>query len=1033
MPFGDFPVYGTTYVRGYPLRAATAVFGMILGAAAISVPSVAQQTPPEPGRPPASAAINPGAAPAPTVSQSALAKYEGLPVREVRIQSDAAVDPHLLSQLPLQPNQPLDRKKIRASVQKLFATRQFQDIQVEAEKNQRGEVTLVFIAEENYFVNGIFVDGVPQHAPTATQLINATKMDLGELFTHEKLNTALQNIRRLLVDNGYYHGAVTATEKRNASTQQVDLFFHVQSGPLAKVGQVTFRGDSGFEQPELPNITKLHPGDKVSAAHARRALERLRKRYQRRDRLEAQVAVVQRTYHEDTNTLDYVFGIDRGPRIDVKVEGAHLRKGLVKKYVPIYEENAVDDDLLNEGRRNIRDYFQTKGYFDVNVDFGQKQVDPDQRLVYYQIKRGERHKLVELDFQGNRYFDRETLIERTQVQPANYLLRHGRYSQSYLSRDVQNLEALYKANGFQQVKIKAEVQDDYKGEKGRMRVVVHIEEGPQTLVAKLTFVGNQSIPEQELRTLTNITEGQPFSDANVASDRDAILTEYLNRGFPDARFEPSFAPASTDPPRMNVTYKITEGKRIFVDRVLVSGLDHTRDFVVQRELQIREGQPLSQRDMLETQRRLYDLGIFNTVNIAVQNPDGDLAEKNILLNVEEAKRYTFKYGLGFEVQTGTGQGANLPQGRTGISPRVSFDVTRLNFRGRNQTLSLKTRFGRLQQRALVSFDAPRWFGRENLRFSLTGFYDSTRDVNTFTAERLEGSPQVEQSWSRATTLVYRFTYRRVKVDPNSLKIDPNLIPLLSRPVRVGIPAVTWIHDKRDDPVDAHHGSFTTFDAGVSDSIFGSEANFSRFLLQNSTYRRVLGKKYVLARSTRIGIADPFSGANQTLNFIPLPERFFAGGGNSLRGFGFNQAGPRDPQTGFPLGGETLFVNQIELRTPPLPFPFVGENLSAVLFHDMGNVFKTAKDMWPGLIKVGQDSKTDCQNLSALVPCDFNYMSHAVGAGLRYHTPIGPVRVDVGYNLNPAVFPIRVVDTNGKPPHVETVHRINFVFSIGQTF
>jgi outer membrane protein assembly complex protein YaeT len=984
--------------------------------------------------PPDSAAVKPDLAPAvPSANASTpLSRYEGLPVREIRIQSDAAVDPTLTARLPQKTNQPLDRKKIRASVQQLFASRRFQDIQVEAETNQRGEVTLVFVAEENYFVNGIFVDGVPQHAPTATQLINAAKLELGELYTTEKLNAAKQNMQRLLLDNGYYHSSVMSSEKKNASTQQIDLFFHVHHGSVAKVGQVSFRGDAGFDPVELPNITKLHPGNEVSAAHVRRALERLRKRYQRRDRLEAQVAVVQRVYHEGSNTINYLFGIDRGPKIDVKVEGAHLRKGLVKKYVPIYEENAVDDDLLNEGRRNLRDYFQTKGYFDVNVDYGQKQVDPDERLVYYEIKRGERHKLVEVDMDGNNYFDRETLLERMQIQPANYLLRHGRYSQSYLARDIQNLQALYQANGFQQVNIKGDVQDDYKGEIGRMRVVIHIQEGPQTLTNKLSFTGNDSIPEQELRTLTSISEGQPFSDANVASDRDAILTEYLNRGFPGARFEASSDPASTNPPRMNVTYKITEGKRLFVNRVLLSGLDHTHPFVVQRELQVREGQPLSQRDMLETQRRLYDLGIFNRVNIAVQNPDGDLTEKNLLLNVEEAKRYTFNYGLGFEVSTGTGQGANLPQGRTGISPRVSFDVTRLNFRGRNQTLSLKTRFGRLQQRALISFDAPRWFGRENLKFALTGFYDSTRDVNTFTAERLEGSPQVEQTWSRATTLVYRFTYRRVKVDPNSLKIDPNLIPLLSRPVRVGIPSVTWIHDLRDDPVDAHHGSFTTFDAGVSDSIFGSEANFGRALLQNSTYRRVLGKKYVLARLTRIGIAEPFSGANQNLNFIPLPERFFAGGGNSLRGFAFNQAGPRDLQTGFPVGGESIFVNQIELRTPALPFPFVGDNLSAVLFHDMGNVFSSAKDMWPGLIKVSQDSKHDCQNLTANVPCDFNYMSHAVGTGLRYRTPIGPVRFDLGYNLNPPFFPVRV-STEGHPAHVERLSRFNFVFSIGQTF
>src|SRR5205823_1576201 len=196
-------------------------------------------------------------------------------------------------------------RKVRASVQKLFATRRFQDIQVQAEKDQRGEVTLVFVAEENFFVNGIFVDGVPQHAPTATQLINATKMELGELFTQAKLEAAKENMLRLLVDNGYYHATVASTDKRRADTQQIDIFFHIQHGSVAKVGQVTFRGDSGFEQPALPDITKLHPGDQVSAAHVRRALERLRKRYQRRDRLEAQVAVVQRVYHEENNTLDY--------------------------------------------------------------------------------------------------------------------------------------------------------------------------------------------------------------------------------------------------------------------------------------------------------------------------------------------------------------------------------------------------------------------------------------------------------------------------------------------------------------------------------------------------------------------------------------------------------------------------------------------------------------------------------------------------------------------------------------------------------
>src|SRR4051794_6488169 len=226
-----------------------------------------QQSTSEAAIPPPAAAIKADAAApsAVTPSSGALLRYEGLPVREVRIDTPSGMDAALVAQLPQKTNQPLDRKKIRASVEKLFASHRFNDIQVQAEKDQRGEVTLVFIADENFFVNGIFVDGVPQHAPTATQLINATKMELGELFTQAKLDAAKQNMLRLLVDNGYYHGTVTSADKRNPGTQQIDLFFHVQHGAIAKVGQVTFRGDSGFYQPQLPDITKLHTGDQVSA------------------------------------------------------------------------------------------------------------------------------------------------------------------------------------------------------------------------------------------------------------------------------------------------------------------------------------------------------------------------------------------------------------------------------------------------------------------------------------------------------------------------------------------------------------------------------------------------------------------------------------------------------------------------------------------------------------------------------------------------------------------------------------------------
>jgi len=322
----------------------------------------------------------------------------------------------------------------------------------------------------------------------------------------------------------------------------------------------------------------------------------------------------------------------------------------------------------------------------------------------------------------------------------------------------------------------------------------------------------------------------------------------------------------------------------------------------------------------------------------------------------------------------------------------------------------------------VSFENPHFFNDPKLRFVLTSFYDITRDVLTFTAERVEGSAQIEQRVSRPTTLIYGFTYRRVKVDPRTLAIDPDLIPLLSKPVRVGMPTFTYIRDKRDNPLDSRTGNYNTFDTGVSTGFFGSEASFSRFLYTNSTYQQFHKKKWIFARDTKIGIENNLGSST----FIPLPERFYAGGANSLRSFAINQAGPRDIVTGFPVGGEALLLNQLEVRFSPLPLPFVGTNLSPVLFHDAGNVFSHADEMLPSIFRF-RPNKCDTTNGSST--CDFNYFSHAVGAGLRYSTPIGPVRVDVGYNLNPPTFP--VLNNPLKP--LQTSGRFNFFFSIGQSF
>ena len=173
--------------------------------------------------------------------------------------------------------------------------------------------------------------------------------------------------------------------------------------------------------------------------------------------------------------------------------------------------------------------------------------------------------------------------------------------------------------------------------------------------------------------------------------------------------------------------------------------------------------------------------------------------------------------------------------------------------------------------------------------------------------------------------------------------------------------------------------------------------------------------------------------NPSCNAIPLPERLYAGGANSHRGFPINGAGPRDLQTGYPVGGSAAFVNTFELRLPPQTLPLVGNSVSFVIFNDMGNVFQNANEMFPSITRFHQPDKQTCANVSGSIgTCNFNYFSQAVGLGARYRTPVGPIRLDFSYNLNPPVYPV-IYDFNNNPPHEGQAAHFNFFFSIGESF
>ena len=228
-------------------------------------------------------------------------------------------------------------------------------------------------------------------------------------------------------------------------------------------------------------------------------MQRIRARYQKQDRLLAQVSMASRTYHAEHNTVDYVLKVDRGPVVEIASEGYKLSQRTLKRLVPIYEEGAVDDDLLNEGRRNIQNHMQTLGYFEAKVSVSQQRRQTARAVqVVYTIKPGERHKLAAIRISGNQFFSDDLIRSRMQDQAAGRLFSHGRYSEVLLEEDVRGIQNLYRSSGYRQAEVMSKLVTNYQNDPSLLAIQITIKEGPQTRVAWVRIEGNYTLPQEQL-------------------------------------------------------------------------------------------------------------------------------------------------------------------------------------------------------------------------------------------------------------------------------------------------------------------------------------------------------------------------------------------------------------------------------------------------------------------------------------------------------------------------------------------------------
>src|SRR5215469_4152629 len=593
-------------------------------------------------------------------------------VVEVRVVSDAGQV--VLAQPPglaVQVGAPLQPAEVAASLRTLYQSGNYADLRAVSYPEGDG-VRLDFIAKENLYFSQVLIRGL-KPPPTEASAVASMQLSLGQTYREQDVKDAVERLRETLRDEGLYQAKIGVEERVHRESHQIDVLVNLNPGPRVRANNIQLINNTEYHDAELLARFKLHPGREVTKARVQSGLERIRRFLEKTGHLNAGVSARRGDYDSAGNSVPLVLEVNEGPRVKLAVDGAKVSQRDLRKLVPVYQEGSVDADLLEEGKRNLREKLERMGYFDAKVDYavaarevansktGWKLME---EVITYTVDRGTKHELSRIEIKGNHFFGTDLLMSRLSISTTTWFTR-PHFSRRLLEADALSTKTLYISNGFLSAKVEGQVEELDKGKKGGLLARFVVEEGSQTLVSSLKVQGMHALSENEIRGVLGSLPGQPFSDINVASDRDNVLALYYNEGFPNATFsytsEPDNSPetqtatAKENAEReklagekreyaieraqpVKLVYTIEEGPRILVKRIFLAGYNHTRQRVIRREIKVKPDGPLREGDVVESQQKLYNLGIFNRVTIEPQNANGSDPEKDVVVLVEEAKR-----------------------------------------------------------------------------------------------------------------------------------------------------------------------------------------------------------------------------------------------------------------------------------------------------------------------------------------------------------------------------------------------------------
>jgi outer membrane protein insertion porin family len=937
-----------------------------------------------------------------TVAAQTADDLESRTIRKVELQSDGPIirisEADVFKLIDLKEGARYSKATAKHTIQRLYSSELFYDVLIEATRVGPDQLDVGVYLVRRYTVKEAVFSRDPKI--DARELRRDLAFHPGEPYSAELPEVAVSRLRETYQTHGYYQPKIETEFKARPETAELKMIFDIWAGEQAKVAHLDLDIEGNLDQAPIRSLLQTRLGGPYSQTRMDQDIAAVEKYFALQGYLDPDVylkgGVV---YDQDANSVSLTLRIVPREHTQIVFEGIDPASEMVKS-LPLFSQSGSALAFLQESVDELKRQLQLQGYFMATVAYDISG-DETNRRITIRVQRGHKYEAAKPVFEGNHAIPVERLRQAVRTRPAG-LLRRGVFTADALSEDRDNLESLYQARGFLDVKVRAETRPAAPGS-DRLVPVFIIEEGPRYLVDSVELEGDRQVPEQTLRREMVTREGQPFSPILLAQDRAAILATYESQGFreSDLRYEISYP----QPHHVAVRCVIDEGPKSFIENVILTGLIDTRPAAVEREVTLRPSAPLSLDTILSTETNLHDLAIFNRVDVREAPSFHDPNMKNVFIQMEEARKYNLLYGIGYSSAEGA---------------RGTFGVSDSNFLGMARTLSLGLRAGRQRQRGNLSYALGRVLGWK-LPTVLSGIVDNEKALTSesggrralrgrpYDAFRIIGSIQSERRLSRRESLFLRYNFQNLR-----LKVPPDLVAPLQffreeERLRLSSVSVAYLNDSRDDATNPETGFFLSGEALLSAKFIASERQFFRVLTQGQYYRQVV-PKVVLATSLRVGAILPFANnlPASVDNPVPISERFFSGGATTLRGLSQDLAGPllRDPTTGeiilvdeqgrpdpqgrpVPLGGNALVIANAELRFPLIWF------FSGAAFYDTGNVFRSFTD----LSQAG--------------------FSNAIGVGLRANTPVGPVRFDVGYNPNP-------------PDQIGFKHW-NFHFTLGHPF